>query len=108
MKVTLIGKPGTVVERGDTVILALEYRGTPTLPTGLPEWQVKAVPYTVYIAAKQWRKVAPVLAESPDAKVLIRGQCVFDAAVVGLAVLAQEVSVVPVKDKAEETYSKIF
>ena len=64
MKITLIGRPGRIVEKGQVVLTSMQGAKAPSLPKGLPAPPAEATPYIVYIAAKQWRKVGPGHAES--------------------------------------------
>jgi hypothetical protein len=91
MKVRLIGRPGEVQQRGTTVVTALATRRAPLLPDGLPDAPAEPTVYTVYIAAKQWARVAPALEADPNLGVVIEGYCFHDAELKGLAVLAQSV-----------------
>jgi len=73
VKITLIGKPGTVVERGDVVLVALRSEKIPTFPTGVPAPSSPTMDYLAMVGMKQWRKVAPALAADPADKVIIEG-----------------------------------
>jgi len=90
-KLTLIGRPEKVVQRQDFVVTSLEYRGAPSLPKGLPLPKSTRTTYTVYIAAKQWRKVA-ALVQSPEDQLIVEGFCVPDPESGGIAVFAQSVT----------------
>ncbi len=64
-KLTLIGRPGRVIQAGECVITTLQSSGKlPTLPKGLPAPPAQPTTFVVYIAAKQWRKVEAALAGS--------------------------------------------
>lgn len=91
MKVRLIGRPGEVQQRGTTVVTAFATRKAPLLPEGLPDAPAEPTVYTVYIAGKQWARVAPALEADPALGVVIEGHCFHDAELNGLAVLAQSV-----------------
>jgi len=73
VKITLIGKPGTVVERGDVVLVALRSEKIPTFPTGVPAPSLPTMDYLAMVGRKQWGKVAAALAADPADKVLIEG-----------------------------------
>ncbi|MCC6558042.1 MAG: hypothetical protein IT372_34275 [Polyangiaceae bacterium] len=87
-KLMLMGRPAKVVERGDVVVTALEYRGAPSLPKGLPVPKQSSTVYTVYIAAKQWRKVADAL-KDPEDQLVVEGYCMIDPEAGCIALLAQ-------------------
>lgn len=79
VKVTLIGRPESVVERGNTVVLVLTYLGPlPAMPKGVPVPSVvpKTI-YTVYVGAKQWRGVAEAI-QNPEDSLIIEGAQAWD------------------------------
>ncbi len=73
VKLTVIGRPGTVVERGDVVLVALRSEKAPSFPKGVPAPESPTVDYMVLVGRKQWGKVAAALAADPADKVLIEG-----------------------------------
>jgi len=73
VKVTLIGKPGKIVERGDVVLVALRSEKAPSLPKGVPAPKLPQTDYMALIGMKQWRKVAEALAADPADKVIVEG-----------------------------------
>jgi PHAX RNA-binding domain-containing protein len=78
MKVTLIGRPGQIEQRGPLVVTAMKHDGTfPSLPKGLPAPPKAQTTYLVYIAAKQWNRVAESITK-PEDKLIIEGQLSFD------------------------------
>jgi hypothetical protein len=87
-KLLLMGRPEKVVERGDFVVTSLEYRGAPSLPKGVPSPKSTRTVYTVYIAAKQWRKVADLL-KNPEDQLIVEGYCTLDPEMGNIALLAQ-------------------
>jgi hypothetical protein len=60
VKVTLIGRPGKMVERSEFTLLLMEHSAPlPALPKGIPlPSKVPTTTYIVYLAAKHWRTVA--------------------------------------------------
>ncbi len=70
---TVIGRPGTVVERGDVVLVALCSEKAPSFPKGVPAPESATVDYMVLVGRKQWSRVAQALASDPVDKVLIEG-----------------------------------
>ncbi len=87
VKITVIGRPGTTVEQGTTVVLALVSQTVPDLPKGLPE-PPAGTRYTVFIARKQWAKIAAALAADPEDVAIIEGYAALDPRVDGIAVYA--------------------
>ena len=75
MKTTFIGTPGKVEARGDCLLFTVKVSDPASgLPTGLPQLDPSHTTiWVVFVAAKQWRKIAPVLAEHPDDKVICEG-----------------------------------
>jgi len=87
VKITVIGRPGTAVEQGQAVALALTSEKAPDLPKGMPE-PVAGTRYTVFVARKQWAKVAEALAADPEDAAIIEGYAALDPRVEGIAVYA--------------------
>jgi len=87
VKITVIGRPGTAVEQGQAVALALVSEKVPDLPKGLPE-PPAGTHYTVFVARKPWAKVAEALAADPEDAAIIEGYAPLDPRVEGIAVYA--------------------
>ncbi len=87
VKITVIGRPGTAVEQGQAVVLALTSEKVPDLPKGLPE-PPAGTRYTVFVARKPWAKVAEALATDPADAAIIEGYAALDPRVDGIAVYA--------------------
>lgn len=73
VKVTLVGRPGKVIERGQCVFTTMQQalEKMPSLPKGLPlppVDQMEPTIYMVYISLKQWRtkKIAESLQDPGD------------------------------------------
>ena len=94
VKITLVGRPGKVIERPDAVILTMTGPNPPALPKGLPVLPETAVTvFLVYVARKQWQKVAPSL-QNPEDKLIIEGYPFMDAKLSVIGVLTQNVNTV--------------
>jgi PHAX RNA-binding domain len=87
VKITLIGRPGRIVERGACIVTSMESSKVPSLPKGLPAPSEASTTYTVYIADKQWRKVADALKDQDDA-LIVEGYPHLDAEAKVIAVFA--------------------
>jgi len=87
VKITVIGRPGTAVEQGQAIVLALVSEKVPDLPKGLPA-PPDGTRYTVFVARKQWAKVAEALAADPEDAAIIEGYAALDPRVEGIAVYA--------------------
>lgn len=89
VKVTLIGRPGKVVERPDFTLLQMKHSGgLPALPKGIPvPSQPPETTYVVYIGAKQWRGVAEAI-KQPDDILIVEGTQFYDKEFEAIAVFA--------------------
>jgi len=87
VKITVIGRPGPAVEHGQAVAVALVSAKAPDLPKGLPE-PPAGTRYTVFVARKQWAKVAEALAADAEDAAIIEGYAALDPCVEGIAVYA--------------------
>jgi len=87
VKITVIGRPGTAVEQGQAVAVALMSAKVPALPKGLPALAA-GTRYTVFVARKQWTKVAEALAADAEDAAIIEGYAALDPRVEGIAVYA--------------------
>ncbi len=87
VKITVIGRPGAAVEQGQAVALALVSEKVPDLPKGLPE-PPAGTRYTVFVARKQWAKVAEALTADAEDAAIIEGYAALDPCVEGIAVYA--------------------
>ncbi|GAB4423894.1 MAG: hypothetical protein Kow0031_02620 [Anaerolineae bacterium] len=94
MKLTLIGRPGKIVEKETVVMTTLQSAKAPSLPKGLPAPPPKPTTWLVFIAAKQWRKVSQALEADPKDRLIIEGYPAFDARIGGgtMCLYAQSVT----------------
>ena len=65
----------------------MESNKVPALPKGLPTPPAAPTKYTVYIAAKQWRKVEQAIAD-PEDVLIVEGFPTMDAEARAIAVFA--------------------
>ncbi len=89
VKITVIGRPAQVVERGDVTIVALRSEKVPSLPKGLPAPANPTTDYAVLIARKQWQKVAQA-AQHPQDLLIVEGYPTVDPRFAGITVLATQ------------------
>jgi len=87
VKITVIGRPGTAVEQGQAIVVALTNEKVPDLPQGLPE-PPAGTHDTVFVARKPWTKAAEALAADPEDAAIIEGDDALDPRVEGIAVYA--------------------
>lgn len=90
-KITLTGRPGKLIEAQGCILTTMAASKAPSLPKGLPEPPAKPTSYIVYIAVKQWGKVAEAIKDPGDV-LIVEGYPVFDERLPGIAVLAQNVT----------------
>ncbi len=88
VKLTVIGRPGKVVERGDVALVAMRSEKVPSLPKGVPAPASPTVDYMVLVGIKQWRKVAQALAADPADKVIMEGYPTVQPEFAGITVYA--------------------
>ncbi len=93
MKVTVIGRPTSVVEQGNTVILMLTHNSPlPPMPKGFPIPTVMpTTTYIVYVGVKQWRGVETVL-KDPEDVLIIEGALTWDAELQAIAVFTTKIA----------------
>jgi hypothetical protein len=91
-KLTLIGRPGKVIDRGDVVATVMTVEKTPLLPKELPPPPEEPTVYLAFIAKKQWTKVAAALAEDESDRLVIEGYPALDKKLGVVGVLAQSVT----------------
>ena len=102
MKITLIGRPGKVTERGNVVLTSMQGTKAPSLPKGLPTPPpAEGTTYIVFIAMKQWRRVAEAI-KDPDDALIIEGYPFFDKRMSNMAVLTQSVTTRLLQQKKRE------
>ncbi len=88
MKITVIGRPAQIVERGDVTIVALRSDKQPSVPKGVPA-PAGPTDYAVFIARKQWQKVAQA-ARNPQDLLIVEGYPTVDPRFNGITVLATQ------------------
>lgn len=91
VKITIIGRPGKIIDKGTCIVTVMEESRTPALPKGLPTPTSTPTKYAVYIASKQWAKVKEAIAD-PDDVLIVEGFPKTDAQVSAIAVFATNVT----------------
>ncbi|MBA3532326.1 MAG: hypothetical protein H0T73_10435 [Ardenticatenales bacterium] len=93
MKVTLIGRPGKVSNQGQYIMFTM--RGpekTPSLPKGLPPMPAASkLVYLVYVAEKQWKKVAEAI-QAPEDVLIVEGHLTWDEELKKLSIFASNIT----------------
>lgn len=88
VKITLIGRPGRVQERGELILLGLTSTTAPSLPKGVPAPRAPQQAYLVLLSAKQWRTVARALQDDPGDKLIVDGYPTVHPGFAGITVHA--------------------
>jgi len=93
VKITLIGQPGKVMDRGACIVTSMQHTGEkmPALPKGVPTPPAQVTTYTVYISAKQWKTVAAA-ASDPEDMLIVEGFPQLDSQTASIAVFASNVT----------------
>ena len=104
VKLTVIGRPGKIIEKDSVVMTTIQSTKTPSLPKGLPAVPPKPTTYLVFIALKQWLKVREVINSNPDDKLIIEGYPALDARIGGgtVCLYAQNVTTITTQQARKE------
>ena len=93
VKLTLIGRPKQVAKAKTCMVAIMEGRPVPdSMPKGLPSPPNAGSSFAVFIATKQWNRVASTLKDNKDDELIVEGYPIFDPAKQVTAVLAQGVT----------------
>jgi hypothetical protein len=101
----LMGRPLTVVDKGDYVVFSLEFSGLPSLPKGLPKPPM-SITYTVFVEEKSWRVAAAALAADPSDQAFVEGIAFWDEELETHALLTQTVSTRETRRNADKPADK--
>jgi hypothetical protein len=91
VKITLVGRPGKVLDKGQFILTMMESTKLPALPKGLPTPKDTATKYAVYISQKQWKKVSEVIQDHEDV-LIVEGFPKLDQEAGSIAVFASNVT----------------
>ena len=95
VKITLVGRPSQVSKAKSCVVVAMKGSRPPSLPKGLPPAPDGSdFSYAVFISLRHWAKVAPVMAQDKDERLLVEGYPIFDPKRGITVILAQNVRTV--------------
>ncbi len=79
VKVTLIGKPGKVVQQENCVVISMKGKAPASLPKGLPTPPANsAITWAVFIVNKQWNRVKDSIRTNADDQLIIEGYPLID------------------------------
>ena len=91
VKITLVGRPGKILDKGQFIVTMMESTKVPALPKGLPTPTSMTTKYAVYVAAKQWKKVAEAIAD-PEDVLIVEGFPKTDPEVSAIAVFTTNIT----------------
>ena len=91
VKITVIGRPGKILDKGTCIVTVMESTKVPTLPKGLPTPTSTPTKYAVYIASKQWKKVEEAI-KDPEDVLIVEGFPKTDPEVSAIAVFTTNVT----------------
>src|SRR5882762_796728 len=91
VKITVIGRPGKILDKGQFIVTVMESTKVPSLPKGLPTPTAVATKYAVYVSSKQWAKVKESI-QDPDDALIVEGYPKTDPEVSAIAVFATSVT----------------
>jgi hypothetical protein len=91
VKITLVGRPGKIADKGAFILTTMQNTKTPSLPKGVPVPAQATTTYSVYIASKQWKKVADSL-QNPDDVLIAEGFPYLDPQTNTIAVFVSSVA----------------
>jgi hypothetical protein len=95
VKITLVGRPSQVSKTKSCVVVAMKGSRPPSLPKGLPPAPDGSdFSYAVFISLRHWAKVAPVMQQDKDERLLVEGYPIFDPKRGITVILAQNVRTV--------------
>lgn len=87
VKITLIGRPGKIIDRGTCIMTSMKNTKTPMLPKGMPAPSTFQTNYVVYVASKQWKNVAESIKDEED-MLIVEGFPQLDPETSSIAVFA--------------------
>ena len=104
VKITVIGRPSKIIDRGTCVVTSLQSNKIPSLPKGVPTPPNAVTTYTLYIATKQWRHVADAMMDPEDA-LIVEGFPQLDAQTGSIAVFATNTTSKKLQQAQRQTQS---
>jgi hypothetical protein len=105
-KLTLVGRPGKIIEKEHVIITTLTRDKAPSIPRGVPKAPETPVVYLVFIARKQWDRVAEALAADEDDRLVVTGYPVLDKETEAIVVLGQSVTTTSQQEKKRPSGKK--
>jgi hypothetical protein len=107
VKITLVGRPSQVSKTKSCVVVAMKGSRPPSLPKGLPPAPDGSdFSYAVFISLRHWAKVAPVMAQDKDERLLVEGYPIFDPKRGITVILAQSVRTINMNRRESRSSSR--
>ncbi len=107
VKITLVGRPSQVSKAKSCVVVAMKGSRPPSLPKGLPPAPDGSdFSYAVFISLRHWTKVAPVMAQDKDERLLVEGYPIFDPKRGITVILAQNVRTINMSRRESRSSSR--
>ena len=106
VKITLVGRPGKIINKGQFVMTLMESSKVPMLPKGLPTPANMTTKYGVYIATKQWNKVSEAMQDQEDV-LIIEGFPKFDVESGSIAVFVTNITTKKQQMAKKQAQSKV-
>ena len=79
VKITLVGRPGKVVQQASCVVVAMKGKEPASLPKGLPTVPANsAITWAVFIANKQWNNVKDSITKNAGDQLIVEGYPLID------------------------------
>lgn len=108
VKITLVGRPGRVVQQQSCVVVAMKGKEPPSLPNGLPTPPANsAITWAVFIATKQWAKVKDSLQANANDQLIVEGYPLIDPKSQASVVLATSVKSVAQERAQREAQKQV-
>ena len=105
-KLTLVGRPGKIIEKEHVVITTITSDKAPSIPRGVPKAPDAPVVYLVFIARQQWERVAEALAADENDRLVVTGYPVLDKQTEAIVVLGQSVTTTSQQEKKRPSGKK--
>jgi hypothetical protein len=102
VKITVVGRPGKIVDRKTCIVTVMESTKVPALPKGLPTPTNATTKYTVYIGVKQWKKVSESIRD-PEDVLIVEGFPTLDPQASAIAVFATNATTKHLQQVQRET-----
>lgn len=107
VKITLVGRPTQVSKTKSCVVVAMKGSRPPSLPKGLPPAPDGSdFSYAVFISLRHWAKVAPIMAQDKNERLLVEGYPIFDPKRGVTVILAQSARTINLSRRESRPPSK--